>query len=96
MIQKSIRATYSFISVDRYLEISTYYLEISTYLKPLQENTKLSFSDTVLEFQALQAKVPERPSVRPTIRLELSLLLILLMHALSFSRFLHTLLKITY
>ena len=29
-VRKSIRATYTFISVDKYLEISTYYLEIST------------------------------------------------------------------
>ena len=29
-LRKSIRATYTFISVDKYLEISTYYLEIST------------------------------------------------------------------
>ena len=29
-VRKSIRAIYTFISVDRYLEISTYYLEIST------------------------------------------------------------------
>ena len=28
--RKSIRATYTFISVDRYLKISTYSLEIST------------------------------------------------------------------
>ena len=39
---------------------------------------------TVLEFQALQAKVTERPSVRPSGRLELSPLLILWMHALLF------------
>ena len=51
---------------------------------------------TVLEFQALQAKVPERPSVRPSGRLELSPLLILWMHALFFSLFSHSLLKITY
>ena len=51
---------------------------------------------TVLEFQALQAKVPERPSVRPSGRLELSPLLILWMHALLFyfSLFSHSLLKI--
>ena len=36
---------------------------------------------TVLEFQALQTKVPERPSVQPSIRLELSPLLILWMRA---------------
>ena len=30
ILRKSIRATYTFISVDKYLEISTYYLEIST------------------------------------------------------------------
>ena len=29
-VRRSIRATYTFISVDSYLEISTYYLEIST------------------------------------------------------------------
>ena len=29
-LRRSIRATYTFISVDSYLEISTYYLEIST------------------------------------------------------------------
>ena len=53
---------------------------------------------TVLEFQALQAKVPERPSVRPSGRLEFSPLLILWMHALLFfiSLVLHSLLKITY
>ena len=28
-VRKTIRATYTFISVDRYLVISTYYLEIS-------------------------------------------------------------------
>ena len=39
---------------------------------------------TFLEFQALQAKVPERPSVRPSGRLELSPLLILCMHVLFF------------
>ena len=30
LLRKSIRATYTFISVDSYLEISTYYHEIST------------------------------------------------------------------
>ena len=30
VVRRSIRATYTFISVDSYLEISTYYLEIST------------------------------------------------------------------
>ena len=59
---------------------------------------------TILEFQALQDKVPDRPSVRPSGHLELSPLLILCMHALFFihlfiffffSLFSHSLLKIT-
>ena len=35
----------------------------------------------------VQTKVPERPSVRPSVRLELSPLLILWMHALFFHEF---------
>ena len=30
-LRRSIRDAYTFISIDSYLEISTYYLEISTY-----------------------------------------------------------------
>ena len=51
---------------------------------------------TGLEFQALQAKMPERPSVRPSGRQELSPLLIFWMHALFFSLFSQSLLKSTY
>ena len=57
-------------------------------LKSLTREHKTEFLRlTVIQFQALQEKVPERPSVRPSVPLELSPLLILLFCFVIFSFF---------
>ena len=91
--EKAIRYVYSILVSPRtcYYNCVTPHATGAAALKPKNTSRehKIEFlRHTVLYFKALQAKVLERPSVRPSGRLELSPLLILWMHALCFFFFL--------
>ena len=87
--EKAVRYVYTILVSPRtcYYNCVTPRATGATALKPkiTSREYKIEFlRHTVLYFQALQAKVPERPSVRPSGRLDVSPLLILWMHALCF------------